>query len=93
MWQPRGGRCLRLPLAEIGAQRLVQPVAAGFGPALGFRIVPPPSVMAKPIPVAFEGKCWGKLAWTFAAMAGSARHARRLYFPPPGAYLAVLLPP
>jgi hypothetical protein len=34
---------LRFPLAEIGAQRLVQPVAAGFALASRFRMVSLPS--------------------------------------------------
>lgn len=34
---------MRLPLAEIGAERLFQAVAAGFGPASDLHIIPLPA--------------------------------------------------
>ena len=79
------GPRLRLPLGEIGAERLVQPVAAGFGCALAFGR-PAALVMAKTIPVTFAGKCWGKLASALPLWQGP-RATVRLQFLPPCAYL------
>ena len=63
-----------LPLGEIGAERLVQPVAAGFGPPLGFRIVLPPAGHGQDYTGDLRGEMLGQACMGFAAMAGSARH-------------------
>jgi hypothetical protein len=55
---------LRFPLAEIGAQRCVQP-----GPALGFRIIPPIG-HGQAYTGGLRGEMLGKLAWIFPLWQG-----------------------
>ena len=66
-----------LPLGEIGTERLVQPVASGFGPAFGFRVVPPPTGHYTG---GLRGEILGQACMGFAAMAGSARRNEATVF-------------
>ena len=71
---PRVGEVGIFARREIGAQRLVKPVAAGFGPALGLRVVTLPIGHGQDYTGRTGGEMPGQACMGFAAMAGSARH-------------------